>query len=465
MMTTQSLRRTNYEAEMTQPQIPPAGIRNKFDESANDALTWSGGRRPQTPETIKKYRQSTVHEPGKIIRHPGLAGDPVPAGPFGVKTAAAGGQNITEAINVYPESELSRWKLEQAEAIYASSQREPLGHGYLRGHKIPAGLGTERPFGVTYDARGKELARQAATVIFPTDKAPEEDPGVRSLYVRSHADYAPAEQRRRNYDWAKAGVDPSTHRFGAIDPNPERDGVRKAVQPNLDPNLQPPRVLPKLHEDYKATATDYLGKPRQLGTGDRTLPPTHTFGVPSMRKGREAGVAELMAGYYPPPEQDPDADLGKSLREGFRNQTKPGDETRSFGIPTIRTDLRLPRLRSVADPQNYGNESDAGQVLRPPLAADLGISDEQFVALRPKEDIRQLVREAGLTLTDDEFDAAWALAADADGAAAAASAAAATTNSTVATASADAQPRACIDTFFRARHHLLAQTLRIPPPF
>ncbi|GLC45943.1 hypothetical protein PLESTF_000715000 [Pleodorina starrii] len=450
MMTTQSLRRTNYETEMTQPQIPPAGVANKFDASANDALTWSGGRRPKTPDAIKKYRQSTVHEPGKIIRHPGFAGDPVPAGPFGVKTAAAGGQNITEAINTYPESELGRWKLEQAEAIYASSQREPLGHGYVRGHKIPHGLGTERPFGVAYDAKGKDMARQAATVIFPTDKAPEEDPGTRSQYVRSHGDYAPAEQRRRNYDWSKAGVDPASHRFGAVDPNPERDGVRKAMQPSLDPALQPPRVLPKLHEDYKATATDYLGKPRMLGTGDRTqLPPGHTFGVPSMRKGREAGVAELMTGYYCPAEQDPDADLGKSLREGFRNQPKPGDDGRTFGVATIRTDLRLPRLRSVADPQNYGNESDAGQVLRPPLAADLGISDEQFVALRPKEEIRQLVREAGLTLGDEEFDAAWGLAADADGAA----------------PTAADEPRACIDTFFRARHHLLAQTLRIPPPF
>lgn len=40
-------------------------------------------------------------------------------------------------------------------------------------------------------SQGKELARQAATVIFPTDKAPEEDPATRSLYLRSHAEYAP----------------------------------------------------------------------------------------------------------------------------------------------------------------------------------------------------------------------------------------------------------------------------------
>ncbi|GFR51165.1 hypothetical protein Agub_g13522 [Astrephomene gubernaculifera] len=457
MLTTQSLRRTNYESDMTQPQIPPAGITSVFDGGAKDAVTWERGQRPVTPETIKKYRQSVVHEPGKIIRHPGVAEDPIPPGPYGVKTAAPPGQNVTEVIKNYPDSELARWKLEQAENIYASSQREPLGRGYVRGHRIPGALGTERPFGIAYDSRGKELARQAATVIFPTDRPAEEDPATRSQYVRSHGDYLPGEQRRRNYDWGTAGVDPVSHRFGAVDKDPEREGVRRALQTTLDPALQPPKILPKLHEDYKATSSDYLGRPKQLGTGDRpSLAPGHTFGVPSMRKGREPGVGELMTGYYGRGEQDPDADLGKSLREGFRNKTKSGDETRVFGVPTIRTDMvRLPKLRSVADPQNYGNEPDAGQVLRPPLAADLGISDEQFVALRPKEEIRQLVDDAGVNMSEEEFDAAWALAADADGAGIAA--AAATTS--------DGKPRACIDTFFRARHHLLAQTLQIAPPF
>lgn len=46
------------------------------------------------------------------------------------------------------------------------------------------------------------------------------------------------EQRRRNYEWNKAGIDPAAHRFGAFEKNPERDGVRKAMQPSLDPTLQ-----------------------------------------------------------------------------------------------------------------------------------------------------------------------------------------------------------------------------------
>ena len=44
----------------------------------------------------------------------------------------------------------------------------------------------------------------------------------------------PGEQRRRNYDWDVPGIDPTTHRFGAVDKDDYREGVRKALQPELD---------------------------------------------------------------------------------------------------------------------------------------------------------------------------------------------------------------------------------------
>lgn len=45
-----------------------------------------------------------------------------------------------------------------------------------------------------------------------------------------------------------------------------------------------------------------------------------------------------------------DVGLGKSTRFGTRNLTKPGDEDRVFGTPTIRTDIIKPVKKSVADP-------------------------------------------------------------------------------------------------------------------
>lgn len=45
----------------------------------------------------------------------------------------------------------------------------------------------------------------------------------------------------------------------------------------------------------------------------------------------------------------PEDNLGRSMRLGYRNTPKQGDEKRVFGIPTIRTDIAK-ETRSLADP-------------------------------------------------------------------------------------------------------------------
>ena len=50
-------------------------------------------------------------------------------------------------MKTFPASELMQWRLERQEDIYESSKREPLGKSYNRGHVLPEGMGTERPFG------------------------------------------------------------------------------------------------------------------------------------------------------------------------------------------------------------------------------------------------------------------------------------------------------------------------------
>jgi len=82
-----------------------------------------------------------------------------------------------------------------------------------------------------------------------------------------------------------------------------------------------------------------------------------------------------------------DEDLGKSKRFGFRNITKPGDENRTFGLPTIRTDVKKPAHRSVANIHNYGDEPQAIGLLFPQRFADLGVDNEDFEKLRPKEEV------------------------------------------------------------------------------
>ena len=84
-------------------------------ESIKDAVTWS--EPPPTPPEQKKYRQSTIHEAGKIVRHPGSAGDPLPEGPFGDKSVY--GESVAQNMQAYPRTEVARWTLDRAEDVYA----------------------------------------------------------------------------------------------------------------------------------------------------------------------------------------------------------------------------------------------------------------------------------------------------------------------------------------------------------
>ena len=78
-----------------------------------------GDDRPETPPEIKKYRQSTIHEPGKIVKHYGLADDSVKEGPFGfVAQANHSDDSVNQVMKSYPASDLMKWEREQRETVY-----------------------------------------------------------------------------------------------------------------------------------------------------------------------------------------------------------------------------------------------------------------------------------------------------------------------------------------------------------
>jgi hypothetical protein len=54
-----------------------AGVKGGAAESASSCLKWDHQQRPETPDALKKYRQTRLHEPGKIYRHFGAYDDPV----------------------------------------------------------------------------------------------------------------------------------------------------------------------------------------------------------------------------------------------------------------------------------------------------------------------------------------------------------------------------------------------------
>lgn len=133
--------------------------------------------------------------------------------------------------------------------------------------------------------------------------------------------------------------------------------------------------------------------------------------------GAKECVANLMHGAHSVEQQLPDADLGKSLREGFRNIPPPGiDPNRAYGIPSVRTDLHLRNRTSIANAQNYGNEPDAMALLSPCSTADRGVNEDTYAEKRDHGNMRKLLESAGITLPDAEFNEVFQAAADEEGA-------------------------------------------------
>jgi len=383
------------------PHLPPAGLGGIGGESAERTLKpelYNPDASAPCPPEIKKWRKETG--PGKIILHPGLADDADhlrldvygKPDPVGVK--------VHEVLNTAPKSYLMANATAKKEAIYLSHQREPLSKSYLRGHVLPHPMATgELGFGrpTPQDVAGD----QSKHLLHPDERViPESE---RRLYVKSHGNYDPGEQRHRGYSWVdkEGDIDPAQFRFGGNVHEGEKQGVAKAMNPALDDTYKrPPVVVEKLLEDFRVVSTEGLGAVKNLGFGPKSVPPTHVYGMPS-QSGPEWGVRECI-GNYAPAEQLPDKDLSKSIRPGWRNISV--NENRVFGVPSIRSDVPAPSLKSVADHQNYGDEAGAATLLYPPRFADGGVTQGDFLTAISKPEIADIFRCAGFDLDDNTID-------------------------------------------------------------
>jgi len=401
----------------TTPHLPPAGLggeqgssllqtHGEREDSAEKTLkpdTYN--KPPPTPDYMKKWRKDMC--PGKVVLHPGYSSDTDHERLAVYGRPEPVGVKVHEVLNTAPKSELIDKAIDKKESIYLSHKREPLGTGYLRGHELPADLQYEKGFGrpTPQDVSGDA----SKGLLHPLEKV--HDPVEHDLYVRSHANYAPGEQRHRGYTWVDQGgkIDPGFYAFGADIKAREIEGVAKSLNPKIDPNSVPPAVVvEKRLEEFRDVHTEPLAAVKSVGHGHIT---THdrVFGMPS-QKGPEWGVRECI-GSYPIPEQAPDTDLGRSIRPGWRNVQPDG---RTFGTPTIRSDIAAPSLKSVADHQNYGDEVTADALLYPPRFADGGVSSDDFLEARSQQDIADIFASAGLQMSDEELASTYAKAAQLD---------------------------------------------------
>lgn len=94
-----------------------------------------------------------------------------------------------------------------------------------------------------------------------------------------------------------------------------------------------PRIVDKKVDDFQLTTADFLGKPKMNGHGERNMPDDIVFGCPSVTFHQD-GVEKLIQGQYSAEEQQPDPDLGKSLRVGWRNLAPPDKVNHPFVFPS-----------------------------------------------------------------------------------------------------------------------------------
>ena len=103
------------------------------------------------------------------------------------------------------------------------------------------------------------------------------------------------------------------------------------------------------------------------------------FGIRNIVGSDNWNAAKCLHGDPSQKELQPDKDLGVCVRPGTRNQVRrPEDENRSFGCPTIRTDIPFKEKRSVADYNNYGDEPEVIDVLFPSTFTEIGITEYDF---------------------------------------------------------------------------------------
>ncbi|XP_053468084.1 EF-hand domain-containing family member B [Ictalurus furcatus] len=86
------------------------------------------------------------------------------------------------------------------------------------------------------------------------------------------------------------------------------------------------------------------------------------------------------------------------------------NDYRTYGVPSVRTDLAAPRIKRIGDRTNYGEEGTAYELLFPTLYSLFGVDERHFFCPRTKDEMEHIFRNAGLRIPDQTFEEAWSLA-------------------------------------------------------
>ncbi|XP_019734291.1 EF-hand domain-containing family member B isoform X1 [Hippocampus comes] len=84
--------------------------------------------------------------------------------------------------------------------------------------------------------------------------------------------------------------------------------------------------------------------------------------------------------------------------------------TRTFGVPSVRTDLVPPRNRKFNNNINYGDMVSVMDLLLPSVYGRQGVYQDHFFCPRSKSEIAEIFGNVGANLPEETFEEAWNLA-------------------------------------------------------
>ncbi|KAM3872997.1 EF-hand domain-containing family member B [Diretmus argenteus] len=270
------------------PSIPRAGKQIPIGDRAKTCL--QEVPRPPTPPVVRKFLHSTHPEPGTIRVLPGKANDPDIASKLvhGISTTKS---SLSVENLIYPPGKTvyQQKRHQLSEAVYASSQKAPLG----RSHDQSAGLPNWYNDKTTFGVKGDRSVDAAETINPPktAEQVESETQEGHQGYIRSHNDYFVGERIDRKYNWSRYGKD---SRFGVSTPHFE-DGRNVAKSLWWPGNVQKghnAKIVRKRCDTFRERTQTKTGKVNDLPADTFKVPPDHTFGI--LRPPDEFGAGDLI---------------------------------------------------------------------------------------------------------------------------------------------------------------------------
>lgn len=392
----------------TTPHLRAAGLHNLSGDTAGTRECIEPddqpGMRVPTPDNIKKFRRSHAPKAGeKRILHSFADDPPLPDIVHGVGTRTKVGHSASNVLNPAEESPVQKVLKRQKESLYRSFP--PLGHNPHQGRFLPPL--TQEPdyrFGIACD-----INESAKELICPPEddkETLEATEKARALYVRSHGNYGPGEQRNRNYTWTKNLPRDTMFGVQTVHANDGREVAESLRWTQETQRETTTKIINKKVEDFRKKTIPELGRVHDPIADTMRVGPDHAHGISLPADEYNAG--DLIARKGLPLEYD--EYLGKSVPT--HHIDVPKDHV--FGVPTIRSDITAPKFRSVADHQNYGDESDARGLVNPSIFSNVGIYEQDVLCGRDATEIRDIFKSIGVEFTDEAFNDLYKVAASWD---------------------------------------------------